>query len=218
MITGLTVMPDEKVDLIDEEWLPLGKAAELLGVHSMTLRRWTDSGRFPSQRTAGGHRRFALSDIRAHLNRDKSLATSELSASWASKALTQTRQQVAHHSQHRWLKAIDQQELRDEYRELGHQLMGLLLQYVAAEAPNGTFIDEARNIGRRYGVYGVRAGLSLTGILEATIFFRDILLESSLKVPVSGYVETDASLRILRRVNQIISAVQLAVTAFYEEQ
>ena len=89
---------------------------------------------------------------------------------------------------------------------------------MATEEPNGSFINEARRIGHSYGVYGIRAGLSLTSILEATLFFRDILLESSLQVPVSTYVETDSSLRILRRVNQIINAIQLTVTEFYESQ
>jgi hypothetical protein len=56
----------------------------------------------------------------------------------------------------------------------------------------------------------------LTSILEATLFFRDILIESSLKIPSTTYVESDASLRILRRVNQIVNAVQLAVTDYYE--
>ena len=163
-----------------------------------------------------GHRRFALEDIESYLARQRVDTTSQLPATWADMALIQTRQQVAHHGEHRWLKQVDEEHLRDEYRQLGHQLMGLLLQYVATEDPNGTFIEEAQRIGRLYGAYGIRAGLTLTSILEATLFFRDILIESSLKIPTTTYVEPDASLRILRRVNQIVNSVQLAVTNYYE--
>lgn len=207
-----------KEELVEarEEWLPLGKAADLLGVHSMTLRRWSDSGRFPSYRTAGGHRRFAAGDIQAYIARQKSALDSELTADWASNALVQTRQQISHHKGHRWLQAIEAEDMQDEYRQLGHRLMGLLLQHVAAEEPDDSFVEEANRIGRRYGSFGRQAGLSLTSILEATLFFRDVLIESTLEVRPSGYVETGASLRILRRVNEIINAVQLAVTAFYE--
>ncbi len=210
-------MPD--TELFTQEsikWLSLGKAAALLGVHSMTLRRWSDSGRFPSHRTAGGHRRFATSDIQSYLAKQKQGPGDQHTQNWASTALAETRQQVSHHTEHRWLKQIDEEDLRGEYRQLGHQLMGLLLQYVPTEDPNGSFIVEARRIGRSYGIYGKRVGLSLTSILEATLFFRDILLESSLQVPINTYIESDASLRILRRVNQIINAIQLAVSEFYE--
>jgi hypothetical protein len=58
--------------------------------------------------------------------------------------------------------------------------------------------------------------MTLSSIIEATLFFRDILVESSLQIPSSTYVEPGTSLRILRRVNQIINTVQLAVTEFYE--
>ncbi len=199
------------------EWLSLSKAAALLGVHSMTLRRWSDDGRFPSFRTPGGHRRFSRRDIMAYLARQSGFPANQLSATWANTALVETRQQVAHQKDHLWLKAVDKQDLREAYRELGHQLMGLLLQYIAAEEPNGTFVEEAKHIGRLYGAYGRRAGLSLTSILEATLFFRDILVESSMRIPTATSVETDGSLRILRRVNQIINAVQLAVTDYYEK-
>jgi len=198
------------------EWLSLGKAATLLGVHSMTLRRWSDSGRFPSFRTPGGHRRYARKDIDYYLSRQQA-NVNEFPENWAESALVQTRQEVAHHQGHRWMKTVIEHDLRNEYKQLGHQLMGLLLQYVAAEEPNDSFLKEAQRIGRKYGAYGRRVGLTLTSILEATLFFRDILVESSLKIPSTTYVESDASLLILRRVNQIINTVQLAVSDYYEK-
>lgn len=197
-------------------WVSLSKAAAMLGVHSMTLRRWSDSGKFPCYRTPGGHRRFALADIETHLEKNQVAPAGSLPDAWADQALVQTRQQVAHHRDHRWLQQIDEGDLRKEYRQLGHQLIGLLLQYVAADEPNGALLEEAKRFGRLYGAYGIRAGLSLSTILEATLFFRDILIESSLQIPSNTYVEPGTSLRILRRVNQIINTVQLSVTEFYE--
>jgi len=42
----------------------IGKAAKILGVSVMTLRRWDEEGRLVSIRTEGGHRRYDISKIR----------------------------------------------------------------------------------------------------------------------------------------------------------
>lgn len=47
------------------ELLSIGEAAQLLGVHSDTVRRWTDSGRLRASRTLGGHRRYLKADVMA---------------------------------------------------------------------------------------------------------------------------------------------------------
>lgn len=210
-------MIDES-DVEDKQtgWISLSKASAMLGVHSMTLRRWSDSGKFPSYRTPGGHRRFSLNDIESYLERNQVTPADTLPEAWADQALMQTRQQVAHHRDHRWLQMVDEGDMRYEYRQLGHQLIGLLLQYVAADEPNEALLVEAKRFGRLYGAYGLRAGMTLSSIVEATLFFRDILIESSLQIPSKTYVEPATSLRILRRVNHIINTVQLAVTEFYE--
>jgi excisionase family DNA binding protein len=43
----------------------LADAAAALGVSPNTVRRWADAGRIPCQRSRGGHRRFAVSEVRA---------------------------------------------------------------------------------------------------------------------------------------------------------
>jgi diguanylate cyclase (GGDEF)-like protein/PAS domain S-box-containing protein/excisionase family DNA binding protein len=44
--------------------LSLGQAAQSLGISTTTARRWADDGRLRATRTAGGHRRFAGTEIR----------------------------------------------------------------------------------------------------------------------------------------------------------
>lgn len=48
----------------ESAWLPAGDAARELGVAVETLRRWEREGRISAARTAGGHRRFHVDDIR----------------------------------------------------------------------------------------------------------------------------------------------------------
>lgn len=44
--------------------LTLAEACSALGVSTSTLRRWADAGHIRSVRTAGGHRRFPMAEIR----------------------------------------------------------------------------------------------------------------------------------------------------------
>lgn len=46
-----------------ESWVRVGPAAEMLGLSVDTLRRWVDSGRIPSRRSARGQREVALADV-----------------------------------------------------------------------------------------------------------------------------------------------------------
>ena len=43
--------------------LMINESADLLGVSTKTLRRWEKEGKMKSQRTAGGHRRYAVQDL-----------------------------------------------------------------------------------------------------------------------------------------------------------
>jgi len=47
----------------------ISKAAKILGVSVMTLRRWDEDGRLVSIKTEGGHRRYDISKIRPELVR-----------------------------------------------------------------------------------------------------------------------------------------------------
>lgn len=46
------------------------QVAVLLGVDPKTVRRWSNEGRLPVNRTPGGHRRFRYSDIQPFLTAD----------------------------------------------------------------------------------------------------------------------------------------------------
>jgi putative resolvase len=47
-----------------EKLVSISKAAKILGVSEITLRRWDKEGRLVSIKTEGGHRRYDLSKIR----------------------------------------------------------------------------------------------------------------------------------------------------------
>lgn len=47
------------------------EAAKILGVNVSTIKRWTDDGKLECIRTAGGHRRFIMSQLSKFLNKNR---------------------------------------------------------------------------------------------------------------------------------------------------
>lgn len=43
--------------------VPIGTAAQMLGVSVPTIRRWHEAGRITATRTLGGQRRFSLAEV-----------------------------------------------------------------------------------------------------------------------------------------------------------
>lgn len=203
----------------EEVWLTLSEAARLLDVHPTTLRRWANNGDIPVMVTPGGHRRFASSDL-ARFSRERSAPRNinGFSGLWAVKALSNTRQEVISHSREGWLAHFNE-EGRSRNRLLGQQLMGLTLQYLSSEsneANSTTILAEARRIGRQYALNAKEHGLPLSVTLEASMFFRDSLIDTALQLPESAHISPEANVRLMRRVNALLNAVHLAAAEVYE--
>lgn len=63
----LTETRDEIIRRLLDPELTLHETAAILSLSKATLRRYTDRGKLPCRRTAGGQRRFKLSDVLALL-------------------------------------------------------------------------------------------------------------------------------------------------------
>ncbi|MCP4415158.1 MAG: excisionase family DNA-binding protein [Chloroflexi bacterium] len=201
-----------------EQWLPLSKAAVLLSVHSSTLRRWADNGQIPFMLTPGGHRRFALSDLNQFaIERRQTQVGGSFEQLWAEKALTQTRQVITNSKNETWLASNDEQ-LREEHRVLGRRLMGLTLQYISDMETNGTLLKEAEEIGKQYGRLSIQAQLPLTQALQTTLLFRDMLVDTAFQIPNSVSIKPEANLRLMKRINELLNVVHLAIATVYENQ
>ena len=201
----------------DVAWLGLGRAARLLGVHPITLRRWADQGEIAVMLTPGGHRRFSLADVEAFAARRKQLRlTSGLEQSWAAQALQYTRREIGAGGEKPWLAAFGEPD-RQQNRELGRRLMGVMLQYVSLGEGGDDLLAEAAAIGAAYAENGQKLNLSLVETLQAMMFFRDTLVEAAVQLPAGARARPEANLRLVRRINGLLNAVQLAIANIYQQ-
>lgn len=215
----------------EHRWLTLSQAAQLLGVHPTTLRRWADSGSIPVKVTPGGHRRFLQAELEATLADEPTgeaapsdesqavqpagIAPAVTGRVWADFALVETRARLVRQPPPSWLEAFDERD-RDEKRELGRRLMALLMQHISTPDNDQQLLIEAKSIAVRYAQNCVMAGLSAAEGLQATTFFRDTMTEVALQMPQIAEFDDDARLRILRKLNELFNVVQVTLVDYYD--
>lgn len=204
-------IPDSK------HWLPLKQAADRLGVHPTTLRRWADDGDIPVTITPGGHRRFAVSDIERFAEEHRRLRmVAGLEQIWAEQAIKQTRTEIVSHQSEHWLTVFSEED-RERKRLMGRKLLGLMLQYISLSDGGDDILEEARAIGRQHAENALELKLPLVEAIQAMLFFRDTMVEVAIQLPEVAHVRPEANTRLLRRINTLLNTVQLAVAETYDK-
>lgn len=196
-------------------WLSTSQAAAYLGVHPNTIRRWADDGKLSSMVTPGGHRRFSLDDLRAFEWRQRQEAHSELGSNWTHQALSITRSEIATTSDASWLRAYDD-AARQEQRDLGRRLLGLILRYVSVDASDEQILDEVTAIGRQHAETARRIGLSLSEAIQASLFFRDRVIETAFGLSAGDPLPGGGHGPLFGRLTKLLNVYHLAVLDGYE--
>ena len=200
------------------KWLSLQEASKMLGVHPSTLRQWADSGKIPTVRTPGGHRRFAESDVRALLEPEP-LQPSGVQLLVQS-ALGRTRLEVSGGklSEQDWYQRFDETD-KAEHRELGRKLLSMVMQYLTEPSERQAILEEARALGRSYGERSLINKLTLTEAVRAFLYFHDFLSDGVLQMSetVGQNVNVDL-ITTYQQINVFTDEVMLSMLEVYEER
>ena len=198
-----------------KKWLSLQEAADQLGVHFTTVRRWVDQGAIPTLLTPGGHRRFSPEDLEEFARKHRRHYIREgIEDSWQRHALNHTRDAI-HMTRSTWSSRFGS-ETSIELRRLGKQLMDVMMQFISAEDLQAhRLLDQAEEIGRHYGEIMVRGKMSLPDMLNSISFFKISLVEATVSMPESQ-AKPQLNSQIIRRINEVMGAVELALAAVYE--
>jgi excisionase family DNA binding protein len=200
-----------------QEWMNLGEAAALLGVHPSTLRVWADRGDVPAHRTPGRHRRFQRIEIEAWAaaRREAPTAAGQLVVE---SVLGRARMQAAEGELRgtEWYRRLGETK-KAEFREIGRRLLHLVLGYL--QGAGGEVLAEGREIGREYERLGRSAGLSLTETVQVFLYFRDFLNDAALDVvQSSGSRGGREATGMQRRIAEFTNRVLLSLIEAREER
>ena len=162
------------------DWLSLSAAAELLGVHPSTVRLWSDKGLLPVHRTKGGHRRYKRSEVMLWAQTAREVRTVQPEDMMQS-AIRNVRMQVTEGrlEAETWYQKLDE-DARTQYRQSSRSLFQGLMNYLAST--NEDAATEAFAVGYEYASRARRYNLSYVDATRAFMFFRNVLIESVMKV------------------------------------
>jgi excisionase family DNA binding protein len=192
----------------------LGEAAERLHVHPTTLRRWAKQGDIAFVLTPGGHRRFPKSEVE-RLSTEAPRINGE-HTQIVDHALTHTRSEIDQHRNEPWIQRLSESD-RAAKRASGQALMGLMMRFIAAEeGDDADILAEVGRIGAEYGSTSREAGMPLREALQATLFFKDQILESVMTLPDTVRHKTSGNQRLVRRLNTFLNAIQLSIVEQYD--
>ena len=196
-------------------WMRLSDAAQVLGVHPSTVRKWSDEGLLPVHRTEGGHRRYQRQEIELWKQAQRAEKPFEVDMVMQS-ALRTTRLQISegHLQSESWYAKIDE-VARKQYRESGKTLLLGLMAYLAAQDERDT--SEAESIGYEYASRGRRCGLNSVEATRAFLFFRTMLIEAMLGVYEAAVVRSPhAWSDMFRKVNAFTDQILVTILSTYE--
>lgn len=201
------------------EWVSLGEAAQIIGVHPATIRNWAEQGELPYRRTPGGHRRFRRADLEQWLASNRITQPAEAQVLVQS-ALGRARMEMSDRealARLGWFGRLSP-DAREVMRRQGLRLMDALIDHLANPAASSGR-ETARDIGQTYGRLLKSQGLSLSQALEGYFYFVDFLVDSVVQLAETGTVRPQSAWgATLRQVNLFTRAVLVSMVQVYERE
>ena len=185
--------------------LTIGQAAELLGVHPLTIRNWSEKGTIRYRRTPGGHRRYRLQDLQRALAAPQNdpataAAIAELARSAVREALAGAQRPAvgalpSGSSVVHGLRAALSDNQRRSMTHLGRELLGLLIRYAVAatdgagatDVPREDALRRGRQLGASYGRAATRLGLAPADVVATFNFFQETVVQALVECEALDY-------------------------------
>jgi excisionase family DNA binding protein len=197
-------------------WLELSEAADYIGVHFTTLRRWADDGDVPCIRTPGGRRRFKKEELDAFVAGLRQADSTSLAVrERLERPVTISQGTHGGVRNEPWYSRLDDSQ-RGAMRAEGQQMMAVLMQYATRSNGGDTFLDEGRRLAVHYGEVCYSVGLSLVETVRAFILVRRSITDSIYEAGALAGPPDPESWRLYDRTNHFLDTMQLTILEAYD--
>lgn len=206
------------------EWISLGEAAKLLGVHPTTVRNWADQGDIPFRRTPGRHRRFERAALQAWAADRKNKAKERPSANTNAQVLVEyalghTRFGVEEGelAQQDWYEQMSEASIA-QLRQFGRRLLEALLRHLEDSTPEAEELKRAEVIGHDYADMLQAENLTLVQAVKGFIYFDNFLIESVVQMMAPNMSANPSEWSdLLQQINAFTNMVLLTMISDYQQ-
>uniref|UniRef100_A0A7C4PUS7 Helix-turn-helix domain-containing protein n=1 Tax=Anaerolinea thermolimosa TaxID=229919 RepID=A0A7C4PUS7_9CHLR len=197
-------------------WLSLSEAADILGVHFTTLRRWADAGDIECMRTPGGRRRFNVEVIVQFLQHHQQTPVLNLPTVIETRVIDHTRRNLQKSSSitRHWIGQFNDEQ-KTQFRQTGSRLTALLMQYSNRAENGGAFLEEGKRISAGYGTLCYQAGLPITETIQAFLFFRRSILDAVHETDFLSEINDAESHQLYQRASFFFDEMLMALVSQY---
>jgi len=200
---------------MSNEWIALSAAAELLGVHPSTVRLWSDKGLLPVHRTKGGHRRYKRSDVelwaKTHHETQPVQPDDMIQSVVRNVRMQITEGRLAEEA---WYQKLND-DARLQYRTSSRSLFQGLMAYLSSDGQEAA--SEAFALGYEYASRARRNNLSYVDATRAFMFFRNVLIESVVKVYSEANIPSGRAWEeMLHRIHTFTDQILISLLDTYQ--
>ena len=189
-------------------------AAKRLGVNASTLRRWADSGLVPSYRTAGGHRRFSMTELDTIISSNVNGARNAISSA----VVSRVRRSLAHKPKDaEWNNQFKEAD-REDFRRIGGRLISIADNYITSQRKQPELEHEISSIGQEYGLLLYQQAMSLSKAVNAFIYFRRQIEETTKELSRQRNLNTVEISRAQIRTGLLCDLVLQAIADVYNSR
>lgn len=200
-----------------EGLVSISDACQILGVSENALRQWTDDGKIRAFVTPGGHRRYAVANLKKFIGtRQRSASIKDLAAELRETVAPLREVARASLSEKAWYSKLDA-ELQENLASLGRNLLRTIVKYCTNVSDREKTAQTARDIGRELGERLASIGLPLTDAVEIFILHRDPIMNAATQVMKRREAATGRFIDAIPLVARVMDEALLSLVAGYQQ-
>ena len=203
---------NNKLSNDQSEWMRLSEAADYIGVHFTTLRRWSDAGEMPCFKTPGGRRRFRKSDLDAFLQQIQENPQDKLKTLFTESGKPEIVREIQALNLHdaSWYGQISQ-ENRRQMAKHGRNLIGTLMQYAGRSEGGELYLQQGKKLAESYGELCQQSGFSMIQTVQTFVMIRNSIVDSLCEAGIVVKDSGEETWKIYQRVNNFLDIIMLTI-------